>query len=261
MNWLSNFFFGFAEAVGDSEPASKRGKNRLRHFLRVRRTRLKSTWSKIAKKTRRRILIGGALVFFVAAPVFLYMGWPQRAKDALFTPSLFPAPSIPSAPVFNDDVMATDPAAAPRRWKYIVVHHSASSRGSAQIFDQSHRERGWRCLGYHFVIGNGTDQGDGSVIAGPRWYSQEAGAHAHSTEHNEFGVGICLVGNFDVQHPTPAQWSSLVTLVAKLSSQYSIPPGNIVGHSQIRQGGTTACPGKNFPIQALRETVSAMHGP
>ena len=84
------------------------------------------------------------------------------------------------------------------------------------------------------MIGNGLDQGDGTIVAGPRWYGQEAGAHAHSTEHNEYGIGICLVGNFDVQQPTPAQWHALITLVSKLSQRYHIPLSNIVGHGQIR---------------------------
>src|SRR5207248_641368 len=103
---------------------------------------------------------------------------------------------IPLAAI-NDEVLATDPAVRVCDWRYIVLHHSASLRGSAEIFDQSHRARGWKCLGYHFVIGNGTDQPDGSVVAGPRWFSQEAGAHANSIEYNEHGIGICLVGNFD----------------------------------------------------------------
>ena len=150
----------------------------------------------------------------------------------------------------------TDPGVPIRHWRYIVVHHSGGNSGSAQSFDTYHREvKGWQSLGYHFVIGNGHGQGDGKTAAGPRWYAQQAGAHAHSAEHNEFGIGICLVGNFDTQNPTAAQWHTLVELTRRLAKQFSIPAGNIVGHNQILQGGSTACPGKNLNIQALREAA------
>src|SRR5438270_9583625 len=43
------------------------------------------------------------------------------------------------------------------RWTCIVIHHSASEEGGADRFDEWHRQRGWDELGYHFVIGNGTD--------------------------------------------------------------------------------------------------------
>lgn len=154
-------------------------------------------------------------------------------------------------------ILAVDDAAEIREWQYIVIHHSASVRGSAQSFDQYHRQRGWQGLGYHFVIGNGTDQGDGVIIAGPRWYQQEAGAHAHSTLYNERGIGICLVGNFEDKPPSEAQMAALTEMVLKLAQQYKIDAEHIVGHNQIRQGGTL-CPGRFFPMTELRDRVRAL---
>ncbi|HEY3322968.1 MAG TPA: peptidoglycan recognition family protein [Planctomycetota bacterium] len=165
--------------------------------------------------------------------------------------SALPSPATTSL----DEVVATNPAAAPRTWQYIVIHHSGTHRGSAHSFDQYHRiQRGWAGgLGYHFVIGNGNDQGDGVIVAGPRWRNQEAGAHANSTEHNEHGIGICLVGNFDEYPPTPAQVSAARALIARLAHDYQIPAENIVGHGQIRRGGGTACPGKFLNVHELRD--------
>jgi len=163
---------------------------------------------------------------------------------------------LSAAPIMlSDETLATDPQAAPREWRYIVIHHSATNRGSAQSFDEYHRfKRGWpNGLAYHFVIGNGTDQGDGVVVAGPRWHAQEAGAHANATEYNEHGIGICLVGNFDEHPPTPAQMSALRLLIARLAAKYDIPAGAIVGHNQIRRGGSTACPGKYLNLNELRD--------
>jgi len=174
---------------------------------------------------------------------------PHHAADS---PGFTYSPAQP-APQELDELLATDPAVPPREWLYVVMHHSASTGGSAESFDQNHRERGWRCLAYHFVIGNGLGQGDGLIAAGPRWYSQEAGAHANSHDYNEHGIGICLVGNMDEQPPTPAQWAATRMLVAELCRRYNIPAARIVGHNDVRNGGSTACPGKLMPLAELRK--------
>ncbi|MFQ5863446.1 MAG: peptidoglycan recognition family protein [Candidatus Brocadiales bacterium] len=132
-----------------------------------------------------------------------------------------------------------------QKWRYIVIHHSATSSGSADSFDHYHREKkGWdRGLGYHFVIGNGNGTSDGIVETGRRWIRQIDGAHAGSAKYNQHGIGICLVGNFEVGYPTSEQISSLVELVRGLQQICNIPSENIILHRHIRD---TSCPGGNF---------------
>ncbi len=165
--------------------------------------------------------------------------------------------SLPEAARALDEVVATDPNVSMRNWTSIVIHHSGTKSGSARSFDEYHRfQRGWtHGLGYHFVIGNGNDQGDGVIVAGPRWKQQQAGAHANSTEYNEHGIGICLVGNFDEAPPTPAQLSAVRALIARLAHDFGIHSDNVYGHGQIRRGGGTACPGKLLNIYQLREAA------
>ena len=258
MNWLSDLFYSDATVHDASgKPVQRKRLETFRHALKLRRARVKSVWKKLPKRLKRRALIaslGLLAVLSLAVAIWYFYGQGVRRSNTIA--NLFPSPSAPVLPEFERESLATDPSAAPRRWKYIVVHHSGGASGSAQSFDTYHREiKGWHSLGYHFVIGNGKGQGDGKVAAGPRWYAQQVGAHAHSAEYNEFGIGICLVGSFDIQNPTPAQWRALVDLVKGLCAQYAIPPANIVGHNQIRQGGSTACPGKNLNLQTLREAV------
>jgi hypothetical protein len=139
------------------------------------------------------------------------------------------------------------PPVPERKWRYILIHHSASPTGSAAMFDRAHRERGWNELGYDFVIGNGSLTGDGQVEIGPRWTKQVTGAHAGVRDHpefNEFGVGICLVGNFDLGRPSAAQMQSLVSLVRWLMHRYDIPKTRVLGHGMLKP---TDCPGKEFP--------------
>ena len=142
------------------------------------------------------------------------------------------------------------------RWKYIVIHHSASARGSAALFDRYHRDvRHWDELGYHFVIGNGNGAGDGQVEVGPRWIKQKHGAHCKTSDnfYNRHGIGICLVGDFDGAPPTPAQMASLTQLVKFLLQECRISPADVVTHASVT--GHTACPGRRFPLFAWRRSL------
>jgi N-acetylmuramoyl-L-alanine amidase len=134
-----------------------------------------------------------------------------------------------------------------QQWKYIVIHHSATDEGSANTFDRFHKERGWRGVGYDFVIGNGNGSADGLVEVTFRWEEQVPGAHAGDKEYNEYGIGICLVGDFDNEYPTPRQMQALVALVNGLQERCRIPTSNVLMHRQVRPGGTH-CPGRYFPF-------------
>ncbi len=151
-------------------------------------------------------------------------------------------------------------------WKYIIIHHSATTAGSAKAFHKYHTDQGYGGLSYHFVIGNGNGSPDGKVEAGFRWKEQISGTHVdiNSWYHNVFGIGICLVGNFDKTSPTKSQIGALKQLVGQLSEKYDISKENIMGHTDVPFGemrwdsekisvmfkkdktAQTHCPGKNF---------------
>lgn len=143
------------------------------------------------------------------------------------------------------------PTVRANNWQWIVIHHSATPSGNAARFDREHKAKGWDELGYHFVIDNGSGGGDGAVEVGPRWPKQKWGAHAKTADNrfNDRGIGICLVGNFDVTRPTPAQMQSLAKLVAFLQRTYNIPSDRILGHGQTK---ATDCPGKNLSIAQVK---------
>ena len=149
------------------------------------------------------------------------------------------------------------PANLSDRWECIVIHHSASNFGGAVRIDQWHRAKGWDELGYHFVIGNGTDTPDGAVEVGPRWKKQKYGAHCKTPDeyYNQHGIGICLVGNFDNYDPSVAQMRSLQSLCAFLSKRFHIAPDHIFTHGGVT--GKTDCPGKRFDVQKFRAALSA----
>ncbi len=139
------------------------------------------------------------------------------------------------------------------RWKYIIIHHSATERGSLRVFDRVHREdRHFKHgAGYHFIICNGTfGKADGQLEVSRRWIKQLNGAHCRAGGMNEIGIGICVVGNFNGQRVSKKQFASLVNLVTNLSIKHNIPLANIEGHKNVK-GASTECPGKNFPWKPL----------
>jgi len=137
-----------------------------------------------------------------------------------------------------------------RPWKYIVIHHSASEAGSAASIGKYHKEaRGWvNGLGYDFLIGNGNGSRDGQIEVGNRWNRQIDGAHAGNPEYNKYGIGICLIGNFDNDHPTNQQISSLLYLINYLQKRCNIHKDNVIMHKTFRN---TVCPGNHFPYNKL----------
>lgn len=141
-----------------------------------------------------------------------------------------------------------------REWKYIVLHHSATEVGSVESIDAAHKLRKdadgnpWRGIGYHFLVGNGRGMPDGEVAATFRWQDQCEGAHAGDLRFNTQGIGICLVGNFEHEPPTPAQLKSLRELMTTLRDECQIDTAGIVRHTDIK---ATACPGKQFPWETL----------
>lgn len=142
------------------------------------------------------------------------------------------------------------------KWKYIIIHHSATDEGSAMYFNTVHHIRGfWKGLGYHFVIDNGTKgKLDGQIEVAPRWLKQQDGSHCKAAGMNRKGIGICLVGNFSKETVTEEQMKSLVYLVNLLRDYYNIPVENILGHGQV-SGARTECPGKGFPWKEFYKRI------
>lgn len=158
---------------------------------------------------------------------------------------------------FLDNATASElifPARADRPWKYIVLHHSAHAKGSYEEIDREHRKvLGYEGCGYHFVIGNGTGSGDGEIQVAQRWINQKNGVHcrnAKSADVDEYGIGICLIGDFEQDEPTARQIAATKALVAYLSGRYRIAEPRIETHSHLAST-PTVCPGKHFPADLL----------
>lgn len=134
-----------------------------------------------------------------------------------------------------------------KRWTHIILHHSLTEDGQTvnwQAIRNYHvNTLGWRDIGYHWGI-EWIHRGYEVLMGRPM---DQAGAHTLGM--NDKAIGICVVGNFDVQYPREEMFARLVPLIRWLMDVYSIPPGKIQGH---RDYSEKSCPGKNFNIDDLK---------
>ncbi len=152
----------------------------------------------------------------------------------------------------------TPPRGFSNRWKYIVIHHSASDQSTPQGMRDWHiNGRGWDELGYHFVIGNGVGYQDGKIYVGKRWQKQMHGAHCKTpgNRYNNHGIGICLIGNLESHAATPRQVEALARLASFLCDRCGISRSRILTHGGVTN--KTACPGRYFSLGPVLRRMSA----
>lgn len=114
--------------------------------------------------------------------------------------------------------------------KYIVIHCSATYENipyDVEDIRDTHKKRGFRDIGYHFVI-----KLDGTVQKGRD--IDEVGAHVKG--YNSHSIGVCYIGGLDSNGKakdtrTPEQKQSLKKLVDVLSIIY--PNAEILGHRDL----------------------------
>ena len=124
----------------------------------------------------------------------------------------------------------------------IIIHCSATPKGvdySAADIDKWHRQRGFRGIGYHYVI-----KLDGTIEKG----RDEIEMGAHCLGENLYSIGICYIGGLSEDKQTPedtrteAQKIALRGLVESLRRKYR-EKGNIIltvhGHNEF---ANKACP-------------------
>ena len=118
----------------------------------------------------------------------------------------------------------------------IIVHCTATRAGrefGLGDVDRWHRARGWKGIGYHYLVG----------LKGELWSGRpEAEAGAHCTGHNARSIGVCYVGGLDGEERpadtrTEALKRTLLTLLRGLRRRF--PQAAIHSH---RDFAAKACP-------------------
>lgn len=121
----------------------------------------------------------------------------------------------------------------------IVIHHAAAVATLEEI-DGWHLARGWRGVGYHYVV-----EANGRLRLGRR--EDEVGAHARG--RNTDTIGVCVA--VDARDGIPSEaWDQLVTLTRDLLRRHRLTVDNVIPHSAV---SATVCPG--FPISRLHSAL------
>lgn len=140
----------------------------------------------------------------------------------------------------------------------IIVHHSAGpDTATVESIRRFHTAspptgRGWKDIGYHYVVRRDERHGGWLVEAG-RPVAEEG---AHDQDQNFDSIGVCVLGSYRPGTLPPAQaWWLLVGLVAGLRLKYGIDLEGVEGHCEHEPASTpTRCPG--FTPEALRLAVA-----
>lgn len=125
--------------------------------------------------------------------------------------------------------------------RYIILHHRAGDGDVQSIHRQHVNANRWTGIGYHFYV-----RKDGSVYRGrpiDKW-------GAHCVGYNDKSIGVCFEGDFSKESMTSVQKRAGQELVAYLKELY--PDAEVSKHSDF---DSTACPGKNFPIDEIINPV------
>lgn len=155
------------------------------------------------------------------------------------------------------DPVTTRPERRHVRPPGIVLHHSCggSAQTVAAIRHEHQVERGWADVGYHVVV---REHAPGAWRAEPGRPEEYVGAHAPG--RNDW-LGVCCLGNYEVDHPTRAMLEALTACLVDLCVRYDLPATQIRPHRESgcqRPDGTrgeTDCPGQ-YLIAALPAIVA-----
>ena len=123
---------------------------------------------------------------------------------------------------------------------YVVLHNAAAVSATPEDIHSWHLARDFAGIGYHLYI-----RKDGSIHQGrPLW---AIGAH---TLHWNTQIGICCEGNYETErHMPPAQLEALRWAIAYVRRRTGASV--VRGHREM-PGNATDCPGRHFPLEAVR---------
>ena len=135
-----------------------------------------------------------------------------------------------------------------RKIDEIIIHCTATVEGKdyhVADVDKWHKARGWKGIGYHYLITL-----DGTIEKG----RPEAEVGAHTVGHNAHSIGICYVGGVDKYMKTKdtrtdAQKEAMWELLRQLLIKY--PNANIHGHNFY---STKSCP--CFCVESEYKTIN-----
>lgn len=144
-----------------------------------------------------------------------------------------------------------------RKIRYIVIHHSATkddgSTPDIAAIRRWHKEHNkWADIGYHFLVERIGNAMEIEVLVG-RPIDMNG---AHAPGRNTDSIGICFVGNFDLETPSSELLNiAAARVVVPMMHQFDIPIANVLRHSDVNR---TNCPGQKFPFGYFMDVIASI---
>lgn len=159
--------------------------------------------------------------------------------------------------------------------KQIILHHSLTkdnqtvSWGAIRKFHKSYAYKGkiiskeeadyciasgqhvkkpWGDIGYHFGIELVNDSYE--ILMGRMPNVQ--GAHCRG--HNKDSIGVCFIGNYDIDTPSKGMIDKGVSLITYLCKVYNISSSQVYGHCEY---SSKTCPGARFDLNSFKSKINA----
>lgn len=163
-----------------------------------------------------------------AAPAGLPTGIIPRsdwAKGAPIAARMTPAQTISRITIHHDGMdsfTSTDRGSAAARLEQIRNAHL--NRPGEPFGD----------IGYHYVIDPAGRVWQGRTL---QWQG------AHVAKQNQGNLGICVLGNYQIQNPSDRSLETLDRFVGEQMATYRVPTSRVYTHREL---ASTACPGNNL---------------
>lgn len=133
----------------------------------------------------------------------------------------------------------------PQHITSITLHHEGSAKplrpeddpvaGLRALQSWGERDRNWWDVPYHYLIDL-----DGHVYEGRDWHYM---GETNTTYDPSGHLLISILGNYNLQEPTPAQLDAIASVMAWAVKTFDVPLDSIRGHYNYAE---TNCPGKNL---------------
>jgi len=133
----------------------------------------------------------------------------------------------------------------PQKITSITLHHEGSAkpllpgddpvRLLRNLQSWSASDRNWWDVPYHYLLDL-----DGNIYEGRDWHYM---GETNTTYDPSGHFLISVIGNYNLQEPTPKQLDAIADLMAWAVEEFDVPLDSIKGHYQYAD---TGCPGKNL---------------
>jgi hypothetical protein len=180
---------------------------------------------------------------------------PDEAEKPVALSGVLPAGSLVELVSLDEVIMAK------RKWHSLVIHHTAGSQSQTlESVRNDQKRRGYADIAYHYCIV--IDKNGRGHLKARRSLELDG---CHGNEHyNKHALGFCVFGNYDKYPPSEELYQDILAGLRRVLDLHGISIYKVIGHKEIKalrpteRTTATACPGRFFPLDRLRQDLKGL---